>query len=81
MDVMTATARSDTHNTTLLVGLYDFSVWTVDAVTLQAQTQITSRSPDIRLLIPTPDGTRVLILLPGANGRIATLESIPLVHS
>jgi hypothetical protein len=70
-------ARPDLTGTTLVVAFSDYSVWTVDAVTLQPRSRITVRSPDVRLIVPSPDGTRMVVLRPPAGGAEAQLTTVP----
>jgi hypothetical protein len=72
--------RPAVRGSTLVVALNDYSVWTVDVGTLQPQALISIRSPDVRLNVPAPDGSRVTVLLPATGGRQARLETIPLAR-
>lgn len=72
--------RPSPDGRTLLVSLSDFSIWSVDPETLEVQRRIGSRSPDVRLVLPSPDGAFALRVLPGDpdDGTPAGLERIPL---
>lgn len=66
-----------------LIGLNDFSVWAVDLLTLQALGQVQFRSPDLRLVVPSADGTTVIRLdvVRSDNSYGAKLEVLPMPGS
>jgi hypothetical protein len=59
-----------------VIGLNDFSVWAVDASTLQALGQVQTRSPDIRLVVPSADGSTVVRLYPAGDDPVSSPANI-----
>jgi hypothetical protein len=72
--------RQSADGSTLLVSLSDFSVWAVDPQTLEVRRQVGSRSPDVRLVLPGPDGGYAERVVPGdpEAGTPARVEHLPL---
>lgn len=53
---------------TLVLALTDFSVWAVDPGTLKVQQAIGVRSDDVRRVLPSPDSSRVVRVIPAYQG-------------
>jgi hypothetical protein len=70
--------RASANAHILVIGLNDFSVWAVNAQTLQAEAELETRSPNVQLVIPAPDGRSVTALMPNTSASgTSLLETLP----